>query len=742
MIPCHQVVQGVMMRTTRRSTQPAPVQRPRGSSRTLRQWVYALLGIGIPLLGFVLGASLAWLSANPTALSRFTLAMDGLDSLPTPRQDAKLAQLRASQPDYVPASTQQVRDPFAIHPLAKFSSVPVIMYHDVVAGRKDVWFDVTSAQLRQQFDLIRSQGATTITLDQLYDHLTQGSPLPSKPILLTFDDAYLGLYENAYPLLKEYNYRAAYFVHTGFVGVRTSKDHFTWEQMQEMQASGLVEFAPHTVNHPTDLREVDDARLKRELEISKQVMEERTGRPMHYFAYPTGFRDQRVKEAMKVAGYKMSFTMDPGHAGQSPNLLEIKRFNPNQFREALLAARYNPNARLSAHSLDVLTPLTLQDQVINRIRTQSLHGGRVATVHADQRYLVSTLVDRYQATAGINGSFFSIPWIDSASNIMVGPVMSAATRQFIPGRPEDIRSIRGRPLVLIGEDDTIRFVPFDPDTMNTLEGIQTLMPNVRDLFVGGLWLVRDGQALSLGELESFRLSSAAEHRPRVYFGVDQDNRVTAGVTDPGVTSLMLSAILPQVGLKEAILLDSGFSTSLVYENRILATGHAGPAQPSRPVPHAILLYDLTQLWQAHSPTLSPLDRMVTGLDITEQVAVKARLQSVLDGQQTLRRRDRGNTIRAIQQGLNDLAIARQQPAPITVLDGIYGGELARALTLLQEEPDEIQPLFTPTPIAGLDVIDAPLLQSLVQQLETLPPPYLVSLKVPRPVRDPNVKPQV
>ncbi|MEN9246164.1 MAG: polysaccharide deacetylase family protein [Thermostichales cyanobacterium SRBZ-1_bins_19] len=692
------------------------------------------------VLGFVLGASLAWITAHPALLTRFTLPLDGLDRVPTPRLDAKLAQLRAQQPDYLP--TTMDRDPYAIHPLARFSSVPVIMYHDVVAGRKDVWFDVTAAELRQHFEWIRQQGATPITLDQLYDHLSQGSPLPAKPIVLTFDDAYLGLYENAFPLLKEYNFHAAYFVQTGFVGVPTSKDHFTWEQMLEMQASGLVEFAPHTVNHPTDLRQLDDARLKRELEVSKQVLEERLGRPMHYFAYPTGFRDERVMAAMQVAGYKMSFTMDPGHAGQSANLLEVKRFDPSKFREALLGARFNPNAHLSAHQLNVLTPVVLKDQVVNRIRTQSLHGGRVATVHADQRYLVSTLVDRYQATAGINGSFFSIPWINSSSNIMVGPVLSAATHQFIPGRPEDIRTIRGRPLVLIGDDDTVRFLPFDPDTMNTLEGIRALMPNVRDLFVAGLWLVRDGKGLSREELESFRLSSAAEHRPRVYFGVDQDNLATVGVTDPGVTSLMLAQILPEVGLKEAILLDSGFSTSLVYENRILATGHAGPQQPSRPVPHAILVYDLTQLWQAQEHRRSALDRMVAGLSPSEQLTVKTRLQAILDGQQVLRRRERGETIRAIQQGLNDLAIAQQQPAPITSLDGVYGQELARALTQLKEPADAIQPLFTPDPPPEVDVIDAPLLRTLVEQLEALPPPSLVSLKVPRPIRDPNLKPPI
>ncbi|MEN9206025.1 MAG: hypothetical protein Q6K70_09490, partial [Thermostichales cyanobacterium DRC_bins_46] len=50
--------------------------------------------------------------------------------------------------------------------------------------------------------------------------------------------------------------------------------------------------------------------------------------------------------------------------------------------------------------------------------------------------------------------------------------------------------------------------------------------------------------------------------------------------------------------------------------------------------------------------------------------------------------------------------------------------------------------LTPEPPPEVDVIDAPLLRTLVEQLEALPPPYLVSLKVPRPIRDPNLKPAI
>lgn len=747
-----------------RGSQPYPSPTPRqsfssSSRRPLaksRPRLLPFLSLLVILLGFGAGALVAWATAHPDWVSRLPGLSPPLAEIPAPRAHAKAAQQRLP----ISLETQLERDPFALDPLASLSYVPAIMYHDVVAGRKQVWFDTTAAELRQHFEAIKQAGLTPIHIDQLYKHLRDGDPLPEKAILLTFDDAYLGLYENAYPLLKEYNYPAAYFVQTGFVGVPTSKDHFTWDQMREMDASGLIDFAAHTVTHPPDLRVLDDARLRREVFDCKTKLEQELGHPIHYFAYPEGNRDERVKQYLADAGYRMSFTMDPGFTGQSPNLLEVRRFNQFRITEAIIGARTFTLNRSPDYRLDVTQPLALTDEVIDQVRVLTLRGGRAATVHAERRYEVSTLAQRYQADAGINGSFFSIPWINSASNVMVGPVMAANHKTFIPGRPEDDKVVRGRPLVLLGRD-RIRFVPFDPDTMTRLENIRQLMPDVTDLFVAGLWLVKDGHALSPAEINSFRLASAAEFRPRAFFGVDDQERVVIGVTKTHVNAAILASLLPKTGIREAVLLDSGFSTSLVYQGEILATGHAGPNQPSRPVPHAILLYDLTRLWRedplpeakagSEGDRLEGLVQLLPG---SEQEAAKAQLKSILAGQRTLRQGDRGAAVVAVQLGLSRLAA---QQGRLDLLpsgpDGVYGQELAQAmaeLVLAAPERSEMgSPLpATPTPLVagtatarqGVDIIDAQLLRRLLERVNLASPSVLVDTRLERPALSLERKP--
>ncbi len=748
---------------------PLAAGRSRFAASPLRWRLFRWVVVGVTLLAFSAGALLAWGMANPYWVSHLP-GLGTIAALPAPRAAAKAA--RRQQLPLAP-EPQLERDPFALDPVASLSYVPAIMYHDVVAGRKEVWFDTTVAELRQHFEAIRRAGMTPIHLDQLYRHLRYGDPLPEKAILLTFDDAYLGLYENAYPLLKEYNFPAVYFVQTGFVGVPTNKDHFTWEQMREMDASGLIDFAAHTVNHPPDLRLLDDERLRREVFDCKTKLEEELGHPIQDFAYPEGNRDQRVMRYLQEAGYRMAFTMDPGFTGQSPNLLEVRRFNQFRLTEAIVGAKTLNLRRSPDHLLDVTHPLVLTDEVIDQVRTLTIRGGRVATVHAERRYDVSTLAQRYQADAAINGSFFSIPWIHSASNIMVGPVLAANHRTFIPGRPEDDQVVRGRPLVLIGQD-RVRFVPFDPDTMTSLPHIQRLMPDVTDLFVAGAWLVKEGRSLSQAEIDSFRLSSANEFRPRAFFGIDDQEQVVIGVTKTHVNAAILARILPKTGIQEAVLLDSGFSTSLFYQGQILATGHAGPNQPSRPVPHAILLYDMTQLWardpgltsSAAGSTEAAVEGLVHLLPTAEQAAARATLDRILAGQETLKRGDRGPAVVAVQLALSRLAAQRGR---LDLLpsgpDGVYGGELARAMAeLLLANPDGgtsastptsgsgdgipsatptslVAGTASPTAVEAVEEMDAHLLHQLLHQVQLAPPSVLVDTRLERQGRRLDRKPK-
>ncbi|MDQ2908759.1 MAG: polysaccharide deacetylase family protein, partial [Candidatus Eremiobacteraeota bacterium] len=136
----------------------------------------------------------------------------------------------AAAPRALPQIVPQGRTPY----------IAVLVWHDVLPN-KEVWFDTTTATLADQLDRIANGGFHVITLAALRDHLVRGTPVPSKPLALTFDDNGSGIYRYAYPLLRAHRFPATLFVHTNYVGKTTSKHHNTWAQLRTMEASGLID---------------------------------------------------------------------------------------------------------------------------------------------------------------------------------------------------------------------------------------------------------------------------------------------------------------------------------------------------------------------------------------------------------------------------------------------------------------------------------------------------------------------
>jgi biofilm PGA synthesis lipoprotein PgaB len=214
-----------------------------------------------------------------------------------------------------------------IHPKARQDYVAVLMWHDVVPETKEVWFDSTVAELKSQLAAIRSHRCNVISLDALYKHLAEGTPVPPRSVVLTFDDNNRGLYENAFPLLKQYKYPATLFVHTNYIGVTTSKPHCDWKMLMEMQKSGLVTIQGHSCSHPADMRLLPQSEIDKELLDSKALIEKHTGRPVIAFAYTEGHYNDALARSVARDGYKMAFTEDWGNAGASPNLMVVHRYS-------------------------------------------------------------------------------------------------------------------------------------------------------------------------------------------------------------------------------------------------------------------------------------------------------------------------------------------------------------------------------------------------------------------------------
>jgi len=190
-----------------------------------------------------------------------------------------------------------------------------------------VWFDTTAVTLGRQLDEIARGGFHVITLAALRDHLVRGTSVPSKSLVLTFDDNGAGIYRYAYPLLRAHRFAATLFVHTNYVGKTTSKHHNSWSQLREMIASGLVDVQSLTANHPPDLTKLSDADVVHELRLSKFSLERRLGKPAYALVYPYDAYDNRVARLAASNGYTLGFTEDWGAAGDSTSLLEIHRYS-------------------------------------------------------------------------------------------------------------------------------------------------------------------------------------------------------------------------------------------------------------------------------------------------------------------------------------------------------------------------------------------------------------------------------
>lgn len=174
--------------------------------------------------------------------------------------------------------------------------VPILMYHYISnpppgADRYRLDLSVRPPMFEAHLQYLRHAGYETVSLSDLILHLTQGHPLPPRPIVLTFDDGYRDAYEEAFPMLLRYGFRGTFFVLTGRADAGDPR-YLSWEQIREMSAAGM-DIQLHGREH-IPLSGRDDAFLFYHVIGGKQSIEAHTGRPVRFFAYPSSDYDAHL----------------------------------------------------------------------------------------------------------------------------------------------------------------------------------------------------------------------------------------------------------------------------------------------------------------------------------------------------------------------------------------------------------------------------------------------------------------
>jgi peptidoglycan/xylan/chitin deacetylase (PgdA/CDA1 family) len=213
-------------------------------------------------------------------------------------------------------------------------NIPALMYHRVCSDNESYAspFIVQRSVFLSQIKYMARHGYCTPSVEDLG---MQGMGVPKgtgKQVLLTFDDGYLDTYDTAYPILKEYGFKAVVFPVTDFARRVNWWDAtpglagaplMTAQQIMELRESG-AEIGSHGVSHrsfPT----LDTGSLRKEMEDSRAALETLLGSPIQTLAYPYGDVDERVKSTAKEAGYRMAFAVNSGPVKFASDLFEIRR---------------------------------------------------------------------------------------------------------------------------------------------------------------------------------------------------------------------------------------------------------------------------------------------------------------------------------------------------------------------------------------------------------------------------------
>lgn len=193
--------------------------------------------------------------------------------------------------------------------------------------------NVTLEQFTAHLNYLQENNYSVWPLARIVTALQEGQPLPENVVAITVDDAYLSVYTEAFPLLKQRGFPFTVFVSTAAVDDGLA-DFMSWEQMRTMQAAG-ASFANHGVSHATVLRgksetlEAWHARVRDDLVHAQARLQAELGADTNeaprLFAYPYGEYSAESAELVRQMGY-VAFGQQSGALGARADFRALPRY--------------------------------------------------------------------------------------------------------------------------------------------------------------------------------------------------------------------------------------------------------------------------------------------------------------------------------------------------------------------------------------------------------------------------------
>ncbi len=207
-------------------------------------------------------------------------------------------------------------------------AVPILCYHKFDRNSSSA-LSIPPEVFDRQMKYLKDNNYRTITPEELRRFLEFSQPIPKKSVMISIDDGYRSVYDNAFPILKKYGFTATLFIYTDYVGV--SRKALSWKDLVELKDAGFS-IGSHTISHcdltSPDLGETEaeiTRRLTREIAGSKKIIDRKLGQDTTILSFPYGRYNARVLEISKKAGYRLAVSVNRGNNPFFSNPYTLKR---------------------------------------------------------------------------------------------------------------------------------------------------------------------------------------------------------------------------------------------------------------------------------------------------------------------------------------------------------------------------------------------------------------------------------
>ncbi len=212
--------------------------------------------------------------------------------------------------------------------------IPILMYHSISVGgtRGFRKFTLHPPLFAAHIAYLREQGYSILSLAGLADLRKSSATLPKKPIVLTFDDAFLDFYTTALPVLQQYDVTASLFIPTGYLDGTSrwlqgigegTRPIISRAQLVEI-ANARVDCGAHTHSH-CHLDTVSEAQGRAELAQSKTTLEQIIGKTVTTFAYPYGHQHAQARQWVRDAGFQAACAVRNAISHSDDDLFALAR---------------------------------------------------------------------------------------------------------------------------------------------------------------------------------------------------------------------------------------------------------------------------------------------------------------------------------------------------------------------------------------------------------------------------------